>query len=252
MNHVNFSILSLLFVCLLLPRAGAATEECVAIPTSDSNFLPPRSIPCVTLHNGVQLPTLSLGMAHPDFGSPHKESNATFMGFYPERAYRQVELALQHGIRSFDTALMYGTQPHLGQVLGQWWTSGQLHSREDVFITTKFFHIPSPDFGLAVNHQVDLETMKPEDVTVQTRKHVEQCLKELGVGYIDLMLLHWPSVAGQSKEISRQRRLAAWNVLGSILPERMATSHWCLQLFRTSSATTHGRWRNHTTNGESD
>jgi diketogulonate reductase-like aldo/keto reductase len=54
--------------------------------------------------------------------------------------------------------------------------------------------------------------MSTEDVTKQTEEHIEQCLKELGVGYIDLLLMHWPSMEGQSEEISRQRRLAAWRV----------------------------------------
>lgn len=208
-----FSILYLGLLLLSVSGAAqqeAAKEECLA--AGDSSFLPPKPIPRARLHNGVQMPTLSLGMAHFTFGSPLMESNRTYIGFYPERTYRQAELALQQGIRSFDTALMYGTQPHLGHVLGEWWRAGQLQSREDVFITTKVFHAPAPGFGLEANHQVHLETMSPEDVTLQTTRHIEQCLKELGVGYIDLLLMHWPSVAGQSEEISRQRRLAAWKV----------------------------------------
>jgi diketogulonate reductase-like aldo/keto reductase len=108
---------------------------------------------------------------------------------------------------------MYGSQPQIGSVLSKWWTSGQLQSREDVFITTKVFHQPAPGFGLAANHQINLESMTPEDVTKLTEEHIEQCLKELGVGYIDVMLMHWPSIEGQSEEISRKRRLAAWRVL---------------------------------------
>ena len=203
-------IITLIHLGLVKCASDATNSECAAI-NADS-FLTPKSIPRVSLHNGVQMPTLSLGMSHFTFGSPHKEGNISYAGFYPEQAYRQTELALQKGIRSFDTALMYGTQPHLGQVLGQWWANGQLECRDDVFITTKVFHAPAPGFGLVANHQVDLETMTPKDVTVQTAKHIEQSLKELGVGYIDLLLMHWPSVAGQSEEISRQRRLAAWKV----------------------------------------
>lgn len=200
-----------LVVAASASNASTTTGDCAAAPGQES-FLPPKLIPQVALHNGVQMPTLSLGMAHFTFGSPHKEGNITYTGFYPERAYRQAELALQNGVRTFDTALMYGTQPHLGSVLGRWWANGQLQSRDDVFITTKVFHSPAPGFGLMANHQVNLETMTPEAVTVQTAAHIEQSLKELGVGYIDLLLMHWPSVAGQSEGISRQRRLAAWKV----------------------------------------
>lgn len=196
------------FMLLSVIHASAAEEgECAA-----NTYLQPKSIPTIALKNGVQMPTLSLGMAHFTFGSPHKEGNVTFVGFYPEKAYRQAELALQRGIRSFDTALMYGTQPHLGQVLGRWWANGQLENRDDVFITTKVFHNPAPGFGLEANHQFDLETMTPEDVKLRTTKHIEQSLKELGVGYIDLLLMHWPSVEGQLEYYSRQRRLAAWKV----------------------------------------
>ncbi|CAB9507621.1 Deoxymugineic acid synthase 1 [Seminavis robusta] len=177
-----------------------------------SIYLPPANNPTLTLRNGVQLPLFSLGLAHFTFGAPHVGSNKTFVGFYPSKSFRQIELALQKGIRSFDTALMYGTQPHLGQVLGQWWASGRLKSREDVFLTTKVFHKPAPKFGLKRNHQWNLDDMTPEQVAIQTEDHIEQCLQELQVGYIDLLLMHWPSGEGQEEGISRQRRLAAWKV----------------------------------------
>lgn len=189
--------------------ASSTAQDCTAQP----DFSPPKDIPTIKLHNGVKMPLLSLGTSHAVFGESHKDNNVTFIGFTPEKAYRQIELALRSGIRSFDTALMYGTQPHIGHVLANWWMNGWLQNREDVFITTKVFHEPAAGFGLAANHQVNLEYMSPEEVAKQTEQHIEQCLKELGIGYIDLMLMHWPSTEGQPEDISRKRRIAAWRVL---------------------------------------
>ena len=141
-----------------------ASAEELSCQADDSGILPPPAIPTKTLSNGVEMPVLSLGTAHFTFGSAHKDgTNATFVGFYPERAYRQTELALRKGIRSFDSALMYGSQVQLGRVLGNWWASGQLASREDVFITTKVYHMSAPGFGLDKNHQSNLSGMSPED-----------------------------------------------------------------------------------------
>lgn len=209
-NPLAYRKISRVALLSLLVAAVASEDYCRA--PSDDEILPPAPRHTKPLSNGVEMPVLSLGMAHASFGSQHRDNNATFVGFTPERAYRQVELALQNGVRSFDTALMYGTQPHLGMVLGQWWASGRL-SRDDVWITTKVFHLPAPGFGLAKNHQVHANSLTPEKVTKQTEEHIEQCLTELGVGYIDLLLMHWPSGPGQPEEISRQRRLAAWTVL---------------------------------------
>ena len=205
----------LLLLTMILRLAGLSFLVFLASAQAEEQTCEEPAQPIVTLANGVQMPILSLGMAHATFGSKHRDNNATFIGFYPELAYRQVELGLQNGVRAFDTALMYGTQPHLGMVLGQWLASGKL-KREDVFITTKVFHAPAPGFGLTKNHQVNLNFMTPEEVAKQTEEHIEQCLKELGTGYIDLMLMHWPSDKGQHEDISRQRRLAAWKVLETI------------------------------------
>ena len=56
-----------------------------------------------------------------------------------------------------------------------------------------------------------METMSPEEVAEETERHIEQRLKELGVGYIDVLLMHWPSVKGQTEE-SRQRHIDTWKV----------------------------------------
>ena len=38
-----------------------------------------------------------------------------------------------------------------------------------------------------------MEDLTPEQVSEQVQKEVEEAMDDLGVGRIDLLLLHWPS-----------------------------------------------------------
>jgi len=72
-----------------LVAANSSKEgECLAIPT-------------VKLHNGIEMPVLSLGTAQ--LVTKVRPELPRFVGMLPERAYRQIELALQSGMRAFDT-----------------------------------------------------------------------------------------------------------------------------------------------------
>jgi len=75
-----------------------------------------------------------------------------------------VRWALEFGYRHIDTAQAYGNEESVGQGLRE---SGV--SREEVFITTKFF--PARKDPVA---------------------EVERSLQRLGVDYVDLYLIHWP------------------------------------------------------------
>ena len=94
--------------------------------------------PIIHLKSGVEMPLLQLGTAQL-ITKPGSDATATvpesFIGMLPERTFRQVELALQHGLRAFDTALIYRSHGPLGHVLGEWWRTGRLASRSDVWIT---------------------------------------------------------------------------------------------------------------------
>jgi len=146
-----------------------------------------------------------------------------FTGMLPERAYRQLELALQQGVRAFDTAFIYRSQPAMGHVLAEWWRTAQLKSRTEVWITTKVFHPDATQQCFGISHMPDMARMSPDQVSVRTREHFETSMVQLGVGYIDLLLLHWPSglqsdgedhdAASSEEHDNRQRRLAAWRVL---------------------------------------
>jgi 2,5-diketo-D-gluconate reductase A len=87
------------------------------------------TVPCLSLHDGVEMPQLGLGL----FQVPPEETQAT------------VELALEAGYRHFDTAAAYRNEKGLGAALA---ASGL--PREDYFVTTKLSNShQDPDSTLA-------------------------------------------------------------------------------------------------------
>ena len=80
-----------------------------------------------------------------------------------------VATALRLGYRHIDTAWKYGTEEGVGKGLH---LSGL--PRDDVFLTTKVSH----------------EYLRADDFA----RSVDQSLKRLQVDYVDLLLVHWPSV----------------------------------------------------------
>lgn len=106
----------------------------------------------LTLHNGVQMPQLGLGVFQ------------TGSGIRTEMAVRY---ALEAGYRSFDTASVYGNEREVGTAIK---SSGL--PRKEIFITGKVW-----------NDQIR---------NGQTMESVENTLWNLDTDYIDLMLLHWP------------------------------------------------------------
>jgi diketogulonate reductase-like aldo/keto reductase len=105
-----------------------------------------------TLHNGVEMPRLGLGV--------YKMTN-------PEESVRAMTTALQGGYRAIDTASLYGNEKEVGESVR---ASGV--KREDVFVTTKVWNT---DQGYD-----------------QTLRAFETSLENLGFDYLDLYLTHWP------------------------------------------------------------
>ena len=106
----------------------------------------------VKLNNGVKMPALGLGV----YQSP------------PGRVTQNaVRCALSAGYRHFDTARIYGNEADVGQAVHQ---SGI--AREDLFVTTKLWN---SDQGYD-----------------STLRACEASLKRLGLGYLDLYLIHFP------------------------------------------------------------
>ncbi|KAF2197091.1 aldo-keto oxidoreductase, NADPH-dependent, partial [Delitschia confertaspora ATCC 74209] len=84
----------------------------------------------------------------------------------PNEVREAVKVALQKGYRHIDTALAYGNEHEVGQGIKD---SGV--PREEIWITTKLDN--------TWHHRVE------EGIT--------SSLKSLGVDYVDLYLMHWPS-----------------------------------------------------------
>ncbi|XP_040161419.1 1,5-anhydro-D-fructose reductase [Anopheles arabiensis] len=112
-------------------------------------------IPSVRLNNGLEMPVLGLG---------------TYLAT-EEEGIAAVKMAIDEGYRHIDTAYFYQNENQVGQAVRAKIAEG-LIKREDVFIVTKVWN------------------------TYHAPEHVaEACqrsLDNLGLGYIDLFLIHWP------------------------------------------------------------
>lgn len=117
-------------------------------------------VPTIKLNNGIEMPQLGVG---------------TFL-VTGEEASGKIAFALRHGYRLIDTAQAYGNEKEVGEGIKE---SGV--ERDSIFVTSKI----SPDAMRGGANAV--------------HKSIEKSLSDLGTGYIDLMLIHWP-VAGKIRE----------------------------------------------------
>ena len=93
-------------------------------------------------------------------------------------------LAIQMGYRHFDTASLYGTENVLSEAIKE---SGV--DRKEFFITTKVWK----------------DDLEPEKI----RASVEKSLQNLGMDYVDLLLIHWPRV-DENDEKWEEKLAKAW------------------------------------------
>lgn len=84
-----------------------------------------------------------------------------------EETKRVILDAIEVGYRHFDTAQMYRNEAYIGEALK---SSGL--KRNEYYITTKLHNHHSKE---------------------ETRKRIDQSLKDLQTDYIDLLLIHWPN-----------------------------------------------------------
>lgn len=161
----------------------------------------------VTLHNGVRMPTLAFGTAFGDWVGATE-----FQGFLPEQAWRAVKLALDNGYRAFDGARVYGTERIVGALLGQRFASGEL-TREELFITTKLAHPAAPPH-INISHKRTWDADQVEDIAERVRDDMVDTLDDLGLGYVDLLLMHWPGSFGANStgdpDFPRKARATIW------------------------------------------
>ena len=96
--------------------------------------------------------------------------------------YNSVRCAIDVGYRHIDTASYYANEELVGKAIRDSGTD-----RSDIYLTTKIWN---SDQG-----------------TDLAQKSIEDSLKKLDCGYIDLMLIHWPIPVGHShdyQELNRQ------------------------------------------------
>ena len=120
------------------------------------------TVPCVTLNDGREMPMLGLGTWTQD--------DAT--------AARSVYVALKEGYRLIDTARYYGNERGVGEGVRRAIDEG-IVSREEVFVTSKIMPGDYSDPDAAIDASV----------------------AALGLGHIDLMLIHQPG--SNDKEVYR-------------------------------------------------
>jgi len=108
--------------------------------------------PTTTLHNGVKMPWLGLGVFKVEDG---------------EEVAQSIKAALEVGYRSIDTAAIYRNEEGVGKAIAE-----TNVPREELFITTKVWNA---DHGYEA-------ALAAFDVS----------LKKLGLDYLDMYLIHWP------------------------------------------------------------
>ena len=147
----------------------------------------------VTLSDSVEMPWLGLGVWQTPAGRVTRDS---------------VRHALECGYRLIDTATLYGNETDVGVAVRE---SGV--PRKDVFVTTKLWNS---------DHGFD-----------RALRAFEESDRRLGLGYMDLYLIHWPAprLRGESwealvkiKESGRARSIGVSNYTVEHLEELLASS----------------------------
>jgi len=117
----------------------------------------PAAVPQRVLASGARMPAIGLGTFGSDRVSPAEVATAVIG-------------AAEVGYRHFDCAAVYGNEAQIGRALAQVIARGV--PRDTLWITSKLWN----------------DRHAPADVAPA----FEQSLRDLGVGYLDLYLVHWP------------------------------------------------------------
>ncbi|MCR4281093.1 MAG: aldo/keto reductase [Candidatus Kaiserbacteria bacterium] len=128
-----------------------------------------------TLNNGIKIPVIGIGTYRVEDGEP---------------VINEIKCALEAGYRLIDTAAAYKNEEGVGRAIVE---SGI--PREKLFITTKLEDI---DEGYE-------STLRAIDVS----------LAKLGLSYVDLYLIHWPTASANHK-ISINKREETWKAMEEI------------------------------------
>lgn len=125
---------------------------------------------------------------------------------------------------------MYGNERHVGDVLGRFMAPGGV-PRERLFVSTKVAHPPFPS---VLPEPSRWATAHMQDARADSRKGVLDqfcgCLDRLGLGSVDLLLLHWPGPrpgnfdAGSydAAAHNRRKRREMWSAMEEIHDRKLA------------------------------
>lgn len=138
----------------------------------------------VKLNNGVIMP-------QPGFG--------TFLTPDGETAVNAVRCAIEQGYRHIDTAAVYGNEVSVGEGIRQGGVP-----REELFITSKVW-----------NTERGYET---------TLRAFDKTIKDLGVDYLDLYLIHWPANKKQFGDAADGINQETWRALEKLHNEGLIRS----------------------------
>ena len=130
--------------------------DTVFTPASDG--IVPSRVPSFSLYTGARIPAVGLGT----FGSDHAS---------PSQVAEAVREALALGYRHLDCASVYANEAEIGDVLKDVFHSGAIR-REELWITSKVWN------DMHGNGDVLLSCARS--------------LRDLGLDYLDLFLVHWP------------------------------------------------------------
>lgn len=131
------------------------------------------------LANGVKIPVVGFGTWQTPSGDVAKAS---------------VKSALASGYRHLDTAEMYHNESSVGEGIAE---SGI--AREDIFLTSK---LANTDHTYA-----------------ETQTAFAQTLKDLGVDYLDLFLIHWPNPAAYREDNWESHLQETWRAFEDLYNE---------------------------------
>jgi diketogulonate reductase-like aldo/keto reductase len=139
----------------------------------------------ITLNNGLQIPCIGFG---------------TFQIRKKSELENAIKVAYNTGYRLFDTAVVYGNEKLIGDILKK-----LKIPRNEIFLITKIY--------------------KGDMTYEKTKKSIESSLKKLQSDYIDMVLIHWPEVE------KSEDRINVWKALEESVNENkvkmIGVSNFC-------------------------
>jgi len=139
---------------------------------------------CSDLHqHPILAPQISISQPSFGFGTWNLDLS-------PENTTEAVSFAIQTGYRQIDCAAAYNNEKAVGKGIADGLKKANL-TREQIWVTSKLWN----------DHHGDPEVVEAG---------LKQTLEDLGVGYLDLYLMHWPVVSNSKKNQNELEFVQTW------------------------------------------